>query len=744
MDNQNNDLLVKVTELQDKYRSRMRRYRGMVDDSEMGKLPGLPPPILSQHNGKKIKLEEGSAAERLQIFRNAASTSRLITFYEQLNNQWEETQDAEKFELLMLLQQVLQEKEWLDSRPVEEYAYKIPETTFVVQEPVPEIIAVEVGDSFPDKSLEEIQAIAHQRGIRKKYIHDFLGQSDSNTDLSRQNWVDAIAAYEKHYGETAIVLFEHISVGDILCQIALDRTTQKITPKKALVLEVIDTPLPEKGDGVIGRKIAMKDAGLDSDDASETPAIAITPGKPSNVWLCRQVRHIEPDTPVVELIEVTPPEEVQKPLEEVMAVEVIEPETILPERSFELMGGLSRSTEAIRDKRISANLSAESILEQLSDEEILANPEAIQAIAAYSGVGGTDQSHLNSYYTEGDICHFMWRMVQRMGYSGGLVLEPSCGSGNFLYHAPKSFLVHGIEIEPTPARIARLLYGDRHVVEQLPFQDFYPRAIRATLKKNKYDLVIGNPPYGAFGVTENIATSNLLYDESSGKLEQMIILASLNLLTVGGLLCMVVPHTVISGKDPIRMKFRETVHVKGGKFLGAVRLPNTAHKAAGTSVITDIIFILKTTSRPKYKLDTTFLKGTYFDLDCGNILGEEGDRKGREKDSVVYDVVGKLTTQNLLEAENLSSKFRPGLRETAPPPFAGRKVNLGDRSFEFEDCQWREIHLSSKLDVDFSDLGLNSDPQTIPAFIEKVTDPFYLTNISAEEASKVLELLKTM
>ena len=52
----------------------------------------------------------------------------------------------------------------------------------------------------------------------------------------------------------------------------------------------------------------------------------------------------------------------------------------------------------------------------------------------------------------------MWRAVRALGFERGRVLEPGCGSGNFLAFAPGGAQVTGIELDPVTAGIAGLLY----------------------------------------------------------------------------------------------------------------------------------------------------------------------------------------------------------------------------------------------------------------------------------------------
>lgn len=43
---------------------------------------------------------------------------------------------------------------------------------------------------------------------------------------------------------------------------------------------------------------------------------------------------------------------------------------------------------------------------------------------------------LNAHYTDAGIVQAVWSAVQSLGFSGGRVLEPGCGSGNFIGFAP--------------------------------------------------------------------------------------------------------------------------------------------------------------------------------------------------------------------------------------------------------------------------------------------------------------------
>jgi len=98
----------------------------------------------------------------------------------------------------------------------------------------------------------------------------------------------------------------------------------------------------------------------------------------------------------------------------------------------------------------------------------------------------------------------MWRAVQAMGFAGGTVLEPGCGTGLFLALMPEAVsakaAITAIEMDPSTARIAKLLYPEAWVRQE----DFTKAKLAET-----FDLAIGNPPFSDRTVRS---------DDASGKL----------------------------------------------------------------------------------------------------------------------------------------------------------------------------------------------------------------------------------
>ena len=65
----------------------------------------------------------------------------------------------------------------------------------------------------------------------------------------------------------------------------------------------------------------------------------------------------------------------------------------------------------------------------------------------------------DSFYTPDFIISAMWNIAARLGHNAGIVLEPSCGTGKFMYKAPnpENMRFVGIEKDSLSARIAKYI-----------------------------------------------------------------------------------------------------------------------------------------------------------------------------------------------------------------------------------------------------------------------------------------------
>lgn len=206
----------------------------------------------------------------------------------------------------------------------------------------------------------------------------------------------------------------------------------------------------------------------------------------------------------------------------------------------------------------------------------------LRALLTPAEYRAAESSTRNAHYTAIEVVKAIWSAVERLGFKGGQVLEPSVGAGNFLGAMPgglrKGALVTGVELDNITGGIAKHLYPRARVLAPKAFQD-------VTIPDDHFDLAIGNPPFG----------SERVYDPERRALNKFSIhnyffAKAIDTLKPNGVLAMVVTNLFLdAGKDSARAYIAERADL-----IAAIRLPNTAFLAnAGTEVTTDIIFLRK-------------------------------------------------------------------------------------------------------------------------------------------------------
>lgn len=190
-----------------------------------------------------------------------------------------------------------------------------------------------------------------------------------------------------------------------------------------------------------------------------------------------------------------------------------------------------------------------------------------------------------AFYTPSEVIKAMWAAVERMGFTGGRVLEPSVGAGSFIglmsKGLRKSTAMHGTELDTITGNLAKKLYPTAKI-QVMGFEDY-------TIPNGHFRLAIGNPPFGAWKITDK-AHSHL----NGLAIHNYFFAKSIDALEDNGVLAMVVTNNFMDASD--RNDKARAYIAKNTELLAAVRLPNDAfQKNAGTSVTTDVIFLRKLT-----------------------------------------------------------------------------------------------------------------------------------------------------
>ncbi|WP_244324956.1 LPD25 domain-containing protein [Sporofaciens musculi] len=255
------------------------------------------------------------------------------------------------------------------------------------------------------------------------------------------------------------------------------------------------------------------------------------------------------------------------------------------------------------------NMSAIRLLHDLQIENRLAMPEEQETLAKYVGWGGLSmafdgnnaawaneykelksalsdeeyhaamESTLTAFYTPPIVIKAMYEALDRLGFSQGNILEPSCGTGNFLGLLPDSMeksKLHGIEIDPLSGRIAKQLYQKASIAIE-GFEE-------TKLPDNHFDVVLGNIPFGEFKVNDS------RYNAQKFLIHDYFIAKALDKVRSGGVVMFITSKGTMDKTSPEVRKYI----AQRAELLGAVRLPDNTFRAnAGTEVTSDILILQK-------------------------------------------------------------------------------------------------------------------------------------------------------
>jgi N12 class adenine-specific DNA methylase len=201
---------------------------------------------------------------------------------------------------------------------------------------------------------------------------------------------------------------------------------------------------------------------------------------------------------------------------------------------------------------------------------------ALEAAVLVDEYAALQRATQYAHYTPETIIRGLWRAAERLGFTGGRVLEPGMGTGLFFALLPTALReacqLTGVEYDLVTARIARLVHPEARV----RCEDY----ARSNLA-GRFDLAIGNPPFSTRVVRADPATRSL-----GLLLHDYFIARSIARLRPGGIALFV---TSTGTMDKASTVARE--HITGmADLVGAVRLPEGSMRAsAGTEVVIDLL-----------------------------------------------------------------------------------------------------------------------------------------------------------
>lgn len=299
------------------------------------------------------------------------------------------------------------------------------------------------------------------------------------------------------------------------------------------------------------------------------------------------------------------------------------------------------------------NINAIKKLKQLEKENRLATPEEQETLGKYVGWGGLSEvfdknnsswineynelssllspdeyssareSTLSAFYTPTTVTKAIYKVLDRMGFKNGNILEPSCGVGNFIGMLPTEMSnsnVYGVELDTISSSIAKQLYQKANIINS-PYED-------TDLPNNFFDVTIGNVPFGDFKVVDK------KYDKYNFLIHDYFFAKSLDKLRPNGVMAFITSKGTMDKKNS---SFRRYMSQRAD-LLGAIRLPNfTFSSLAGTEVTSDILFFKRRSNvthiEPSWVNVTTSEDGislnNYFVENPNMIIGEMKNVSGR-------------------------------------------------------------------------------------------------------------------
>ena len=189
-------------------------------------------------------------------------------------------------------------------------------------------------------------------------------------------------------------------------------------------------------------------------------------------------------------------------------------------------------------------------------------------------------STLTAFYTPGPVVKAMWDALD-IGPTPIQVLEPGCGTGNFMAGIPENIRadVSGVELDPISARIAAAL-NPHATILNADLAD-------CTIQRGSFDLAIGNVPYSG-----DISLDYRTVDGGTSRLplHDYFIERSVDALRPGGVAMLLTSrYTLDKRSETMRADL-----ARKAELVGVVRLPSsTFSRQAGTEAVTDVLVLRK-------------------------------------------------------------------------------------------------------------------------------------------------------
>jgi len=309
----------------------------------------------------------------------------------------------------------------------------------------------------------------------------------------------------------------------------------------------------------------------------------------------------------------------------------------------------------------------------------------------YTSAGGLLPNAFSggAFFTPTHVAKFIWQVLTPRLPAKAKVLEPSAGSGVFLEHAPNDANITALELDPTNAKVTSLLYPNAEIIEGNALDHG---------RRDYYDVVIGNPPYGIsveFDDTgEEWRSLGKSRGKRKGKSEVAFIELAIKAVKPGGYIAFVLPKGIAFAN--YAAKLRQLMHETCWQ-VATILLPPETFAHVGTSVATQILILRKATPNARMipaverKWGSNFRRSDYADITQWDAHFLEGQPPAyfAVVTDIGYDKDGKSTDKwgdGLTQLDELVDDFTDGnlTRENLYPHIPSwYGVEKGNEAFFF-------------------------------------------------------------
>lgn len=293
--------------------------------------------------------------------------------------------------------------------------------------------------------------------------------------------------------------------------------------------------------------------------------------------------------------------------------EIIEQRSQETPRGTNFVIGDSLDLPSGEKSRFRANVDAIRTLYNIMSDNRFASPEEQVILSKYVGWGGLDKafsgyhwkaeydelrslvkegiiseddynaarrSTMNAHYTDISVIKAMYDGLSRLGFTGGRMLEPSAGVGNFIGAMPDEMTAKvkswtAVELDNITGNILKYLYPNSDV----RIEGFE----KANIPDGYMDVAIGNVPFGNYAVIDKSYPKQV-----TGAIHNYFFAKSLDKVRPGGIVMFITSNYTMNSKDPSVRRYL----MNKADLLGAIALPEGAFKEnAGTEVATTIMIL---------------------------------------------------------------------------------------------------------------------------------------------------------